>query len=135
MQDSESQSDKSGNHKKCIQCKLWKPVRDFPYPRARMCDPCKRNSILGIMATVRTAPQVRLPAIDSTPELYNKWQRERARRLAADKPKREYKNPSKLRFCRRCKGSYKVELMATPTARLCWRCDGLTVEDPAHPRN
>ena len=117
------------NLKECRGCRMRQPIRNFPTKYSVLCIRCKRDQLARnrILVDVRAVPGAPLPPDHRSPEYANKLARERARAIALTKPQREYKNPSPSRFCVRCKFWFPMERMARPRARLCARCDKLTL--------
>lgn len=123
-----SDPDHPDNRKRCIDCERKLPIRDFAFPRARICIVCHTARIVNHCETVGPDPVMLLPpAPVRTKEEYNRNQRHYQRRRALVKAEilgtPPPKFPAKSRRCMHCGNDIPIALMATPRARICAQCE------------
>jgi hypothetical protein len=115
----------------CRRCGKAVDVKNFSHPRIKTCLPCQvaraRDALVFDEHTKTLQPARALgPALTTTVEGYNKYQREYARARAKKRNDPLFLPESKL--CRRCQRRKPLSEFGSWRVRICLACDGPTLE-------
>lgn len=116
--------------RKCRRCKKYRTLKDFETHHHKTCIPCQITIRLDAVRvnehTGKLEPKPTGPALTSTVEGRNKYERDRKRALAGSAKPPAVMPTTKL--CRRCQTRKPLSEFGSWRIRVCLACDGPTLD-------